>query len=120
MSTLAGRRQPPPWLVVLAMQFSADVSAMVRAEGARSMALLLGKDEDYDSLLTGRLMELLQQDGILVPSLVLASLAAVKRDVKIDGALRAVVKDLAAQHPAHQVRKLATEFLGSEDSPRRS
>jgi hypothetical protein len=105
------RLGPPPWTVVLALQFSRDPDAGVRAEAARCLALLLPQSKEQEVLIGDRLIELLREDGILVPILILRGFAEVKDSVPINRVTRVVIENLAKYHSARGVRIQASAVL---------
>lgn len=113
LTAIARGLHPPVWAVVLALQFSRDLDPSVRAEAARSLALLLPVNGQYQDLIVDRLLELLREDGILVPMLVLRGLTDVKPRTSLNRVTVAVIDDLAKRHAALSVRLQAGEFLAT-------
>jgi hypothetical protein len=100
---------PPEWALAIALQLSSDANANVRAETGRTLALALSHSEFARGLVETRLLKLLNEDGILVPLLVLRGLMS---DVEIPpGALRQQVETLAEGHRVFGVRTQARFVL---------
>ena len=110
-SLVQSRPIVPEWLVFAAMQLSADLNANVRAESGRSLALAIGRVEFASELMAGRLQELLDEDGILVPLLVLRGLAGDVKDMP--PTVLAQVEQLAETHMIHGVREQARYLLNA-------
>lgn len=111
LTTIAGVARPPSWLPILALQCSRDLDAGVRAESARCLALLLPKRLPQDQLITDRLMDLLGEDGILIPLLILRGLTEVHARLYLNRVSKLLVRNLAEQHLARGVRLQAAAVL---------
>lgn len=100
-----------PELLALALSLSHDDTAEVRASCARALAVLASSDAPLATVAQRRLSELIEEDGVLVPSQVLRSLADLPTPLTEPVALQ--VQDLSRQHPARSVRQDASRVLKS-------
>ena len=100
----------PEWAVAIALQLSSDTNANVRAETGRTLAVALQHTQFAQTLVQSRLLGLLEEDGILVPLLVLQGLTS---DVDLTpGAIYDRVAQMAHEHPVFGVRVQARYVLG--------
>ncbi len=112
LSLLARLGQDSDWIVVMALQLSNDSDALVRSEAGRSLALVARNSERHRGVVEQRLLELLSQDGLLAPLLVLRGLEAGEGPVELSPPVRRLVSHLAISHPARGVRLQARALLG--------
>lgn len=108
--------QPADWIRSTAIQYSWDSLPEVRAEAARSLALLMNAASDGHELLEDRLIALLNEDGLLVPTLALRGLIDLNEPLgerTIDQ-----VRTLSEAHPSRRVRRHAATLLGLDQSDR--
>jgi hypothetical protein len=107
--TLLAVTAPHGELLALALPLAGDDDVEVRANAARALALLARPDETLAAVARRRLMELLLEDGLLVPTQVLRALADLPAG--LPDAVRHQVEDLASQHPARSVRAEARRLI---------
>ncbi len=111
VSSLAGLKPAPPWTVVSALHLSHDQDAGVRAEAGRALALLLDAEPAGRRYLSERLLRLLDEDGVLVPLLILRGLA--ESELHLGPLLRTKVEGMAYGHVDRGVRLQAKALIGS-------
>lgn len=111
LSTIVATTLPTPeWAVSIALQLSSDANANVRAETGRTLAVVLKNTHFARALIESRLLGLLDEDGMLVPLLVLRGLTG---DAEISpGVVRDRVSQMAQEHPVFGVRVQARYVLG--------
>ena len=110
LASLAGLTSAPKGeLLVLALTLSQDGDVDVRAAAGRALAVLCNSEDPLAPLARHRLSELLDEDGLLAPLLVLRGLLEVLGD--IPGTLTRQVMTLAIQHPSASVRLEAVRLL---------
>ncbi|MFE2025486.1 hypothetical protein ACFW9V_10110 [Streptomyces hygroscopicus] len=97
-----------PWLLTQAMQLSHDAEPRVRAHAARALSLFSTSSSEFRESAEFRLVEMMAEEGILVPILVLRQMR--DSDDVPDSAKRAVGV-LAEQHQSVRVRKEARALL---------
>ena len=96
------------WAVSVLLQLSHDGDPVVRAEAGRALGRLHERFPDLSLVVGKRLRELIEEDGILVPVLVLRGLLL---SGSLPWELQSVVHDVSKSHPARSVRELARELL---------
>lgn len=97
------------WMSASILQLSNDTSANVRAETGRALALAITRAQFARPLMSERLLDLLREDGILVPLLVLRGMTE-DRSLPVDS-IEAEVHRLSQRHIAHGVRLQATILI---------
>ena len=105
-------------VLALALPLARDDDVEVRANAGRALAVLARPEEPLAAAALRRLTELLGEDGLLAPLLVLRALADVPDD--LPAAVRRQIEELAAQHPSRSVRTEAGRLLALQDSGERS
>lgn len=100
---------PPAWLRVSALHQSWDSLPEVRAEAARALALLSLTPSGAPKLFEDRLIALIGEDGLLVPTLALRGLADL--GVDLGSRVLASVSELAQTHPSRSVRRMAGSLV---------
>jgi hypothetical protein len=113
VAALAAAR-PRSELLALALPLARDDDVEVRAHAGRALAVLARPEESLAAVAQRRLGDLLAEDGLLAPLLVLRALADVPGGLA--EAVRRQVEDLAQQHPSRSVREEATR-LAQQDPP---
>lgn len=111
------KAHPPDWLRVTALHLSWDSLPEVRAEAARALALLSHAPSADPALFEGRLIALLNEDGLLVPIMALKGLLDLGESLGPRVVDR--VSALAASHASLNVRRLArslSELSAREES----
>ena len=109
VAIVASSEPPPEWCIVSALHLAADADAGVRAEAGRCLAILSATAPDSSRYFSQRLIELLDEDGSLVPLLLLRGLA--QNRAPLPELLRARVRAVAQGHPDRAVRSEATALL---------
>ena len=115
LAALAAVR-PRSELLALALSLSRDDDVEVRAHAGRALAVLAQPEEPLEPVAQRRLADLLAEDGLLAPLLVLRAL------IGVPGGLQPVevrnrVAGLAEQHPSRLIRKEATRLLAEQEPP---
>jgi hypothetical protein len=105
---------PRSQLLALALPLARDHDVEVRANAGRALAVLARPEEPLAAVALRRLTELLAEDGLLAPLLVLRALADVPGG--LPAAVRRQIEELAAQHPSRLVRAEAGRLLALQDS----
>jgi hypothetical protein len=100
---------PEPWVIAIALQMSRDPDANVRANAGQALALLAGEQGGSLDLILERLTELMEEDGIAGPLLVLRGLSEIRTSLPSD--VVRVISNLADEHPVHGVRLQALAIL---------
>ncbi len=114
MTLIADLRHPPDWTVILAYELSRDDEALVRAEAGRCLGLLARTTTRLSRLVNDRMIELLSDDGLLVPLLVLRGLMSAT-DLPLEAAVTRRIQQLSAAHLAYGVRVQARAVLDRTD-----
>lgn len=111
LSTVVSTLRPTPeWAVAISLQLSSDPDSNVRGETGRTLGMVLQSTEFARGPVQKRLVALLEEDGMLVPLLVLHGLTA---DIDIEqGPIRDLVESMARSHPVFGVRVQARYVLG--------
>lgn len=102
------------WARTLLIQCSRDSALSVRAESSRSLASIVRARGALSELANARLVDLLRDDGLLIPLYALHGLQRVlssKGDAIEEGIVSAV-RLLAGESPYRTVRSAAKEVLG--------
>lgn len=110
-------RPPRGQLLALALPLARDDDVEVRANAGRALAVLAQPDEPLAAVARRRLAELLAEDGLLAPLLVLRALADVPGG--LPDVVRRQVEQLADQHPSRSVRAEAERLLVPQGPPGR-
>lgn len=98
------------WIEILALQLSFDDDVNVRAYAGRTLA----SPRILDVRASFRVVELLREEGLLIPLFVLREL---KRDVSTLGEeIRRQIIELSRNHPSSMVRTEAASFYPSADA----
>jgi hypothetical protein len=105
---------PRSHLLALALPLSRDDDVDVRANAGRALAALVQPTEPLGAVALRRLTELLAEDGLLAPLLVLRALRDVRGGLQAE--VRRQVEELAEQHPSRSVRAEAKNLLALQDS----
>ncbi|MDQ6948567.1 MAG: hypothetical protein M3256_20480, partial [Actinomycetota bacterium] len=100
------------WIVVMGLLLTHDSDPLVRAESGRCLAGPLRRNNQYRALLDQRLLDMLSEDGLLVPLLVLRGLRSSGAQSRLTESLRVRISQLAATHPARGIRLQARAVLG--------
>jgi hypothetical protein len=99
------------WIFVMGLLLTRDSDPLVRAESGRCLAGLLHRDDRHRALVDQRLVEMLSEDGLLVPLLVLRGLRSIEGQSQLAETLKVRISQLAASHPARGVRLQAQAVL---------
>ncbi|WP_327300659.1 hypothetical protein [Streptomyces goshikiensis] len=102
-------RMTSSWLISQAMQFSHDLEPSVRAHAARALALFSSSSSEFGSVAGGRLEAMMQEEGILVPLLVIRQMR--RNGAHVLDSARWAVASLVVNHPSATVRREAQELL---------
>jgi hypothetical protein len=105
---------PRSHLLALVLPLSRDHDVDVRANAGRALAALAQPEEPLGAVAVRRLAELLAEDGLLAPLLVLRALADAPGG--LPALVRRQVEELAAQHPSRSVRTEASRLLAPQHS----
>ncbi|GAA4657477.1 hypothetical protein GCM10023347_05310 [Streptomyces chumphonensis] len=97
-----------PWLLAQAMQFSHDAEPGVRGHAARALATFSAISPEYGKTAEVRLVEMMREEGILVPLLVLRQVQQISN---IPESTKQALGDLAANHLSVLVRREAAALL---------
>jgi hypothetical protein len=97
------------WIVALALQLSHDPDSQVRAEAGRTVALLLKYNLPQASILVEQLLDLLQEDGVVVPLLVLRGLH--ESQVVLPQEIIDRISYIASNHPVYGIRLQAMSLV---------
>ncbi|TCI98828.1 hypothetical protein [Aeromicrobium sp. IC_218] len=110
------RRGPAAdWLAFAAIQLSRDTNANVRAHAGRALAELVTKTQFAQPLVKEQLIALVSEEGMLVPLLILQSLAMSEHAQSLPSSLRDAISHAAQNHVAHGVRSQARRVLSMMD-----
>jgi hypothetical protein len=96
------------WLQGVATQLSHDRTVEVKAHAGRALAMLASAHQELAVVASDRLVELLREDGMLVPLLVMREL---DRDRTLPESIRQEIARLETDHPSRLVRKEAAQIL---------
>lgn len=100
VAALATRRTNP-WILALAMQLSHDAEVAVKAQAGRALALLVSSDPTQEASISERLIELLREDGVLVPLVVLREFGP---NTSLPDRVLEEIRRLSVAHPSRFVR----------------
>jgi hypothetical protein len=103
------RKISSPWLLAFATQLSHDEDVEARANAGRCLAQLARSSSTVADFSSSRLVDLLKEDGLLVPVLVLRGLEEWGSGLPAD--VRAQIEQLREVHPSRAVRRQAARFL---------
>jgi len=106
---------PRSELLVLALPLSRDPDIEVRAQAGRGLVVLMHTDETLAMVVQRRLRELLEEDGLLAPLIILRAMA--KLTGGLPEVMRAQIRSLAQQHPSRSVRAEAERLGDGLDAP---
>lgn len=104
------RSMSSPWLLALAFELSHDEDSEARAYAGRCLAQLAGSSPTLADSSRGRLLELLNEDGLLIPLFVLRGLQALGSSMPTE--IRTHIQGMSENHPSRMVRLQATKLLG--------
>ena len=114
---VTGRKTADQWSIVLALQLASDEDANVRAHAGRVLSIVYGvAPGEFRSIISSKLDELLDKDGVISPLLVLRGL--MEEDVALSADLRASVKRIADDHLSFGVRAQAKAVLNAASAER--
>ncbi|MYS87774.1 hypothetical protein [Embleya scabrispora] len=99
------------WLLAFALQLSHDPRAAVKAYAGRALALL-AVDHEFEPVASERLVELLREDGMLVPLLILRAL---DRN-RVPPTVAQEITRLVDAHPSRLVRVTAATLSTPQDT----
>lgn len=108
VAAVAAARADPD-LLVLALSFARDVDVDARAHAGRALASLSTLPGPLAAVANRRLIDLLREDGLLAPTLLLDALAGVSARLPL--AVREQVAALGTDHPSRAVRAAAAAVL---------
>jgi hypothetical protein len=103
----------PDWADALVLQLSHDGDPVVRGESGRCLATLLRRGKRHRELVEQRVLQLLNEDGLVVPVLVLRGFQEFDGAVRLSGEVLAYVRKLSTNHPARGVRLQAAAVLAA-------
>jgi len=95
------------WLIGFAAQLSHDVEMDVKAPAGRALARLASVESNLSATANDRLVALLDEDGLLVPLVVMKALVA----SDFTNEARQKIADLSRDHPSRAVRRQAQGLL---------
>lgn len=101
--------RPQPDLLVLALSLAHDDDVAARAHAGRALASLSSLPSPLAAVATRRLIDLLSQDGLLAPTLLLSALTELGG--RLPPTVREQVAALRTEHPSRQVRHAAAAAL---------
>lgn len=101
--------RPRPALLALALSLARDDDIEVRAHAGRALAEMATLPDALAAPARRRLEDLLAEDGLLAPLLLLRAIGGASPNVT--EAIRSRVEDLAQQHPSRAVRAEAVRVL---------
>lgn len=112
IAAIAGGRSQSG-LIGLALPLSRDDDATVRANAGRALAAFAGSSDQLSSVALRRLADLLAEDGLVTPLLVLRGLGdnldALER---LPGEVYAQIGSMSNNHPSRLIRAEASRVLG--------
>ena len=100
---------PRPELLVLALSLAHDDDVAARSHAGRALASLSSLSSPLAAVAERRLSDLLREDGLLAPTLLLGALADVSGG--LPPAVRKQVAALGTDHPSREVRAAAVTLL---------
>ncbi|UGQ58324.1 hypothetical protein LSF60_01810 [Rhodococcus pyridinivorans] len=95
------------WLIGFAAQLSHDTEMDVKAPAGRALARLASVGSSLSGVANDRLLSLLDEDGLLVPLVVMKALVA----SDLTSEARQKIADLSDGHPSRAVRREAQKLL---------
>ncbi|MCE0485442.1 hypothetical protein [Ornithinimicrobium sediminis] len=107
---LLAARQSDPYLTAFALPLSRDEIVEVRAHAGRALTVLASRETPLTSVAMERVVELLGEDGVMAPLLVLRALAY--EPSTIPARLYGLIDELARKHPSQSVRTEAQRLIG--------
>jgi hypothetical protein len=100
------------WVTALAIHLSHDSDPVVRGEAARGFGWLVQRqDQPLGALIESRILELLEEDGLVVPLLTLSGLQESGHAESISPVIKNRIEEIAAEHSARGVRLRADALL---------
>jgi hypothetical protein len=109
------RRTSAWWLLALALQLSHDADVETRAHAGTALARLGISSNSAAKLAADRVVELLREDGLLIPLLVLQGLSEI---AALPDTIRAEVQEISVNHPSRQIREEAARILNGHSGGR--
>ncbi|AMM08950.1 hypothetical protein ACFY8E_18310 [Streptomyces albidoflavus] len=100
-----------PWVLAQAMQLSHDREALVRAHAARALSMFASSSSDFRESAVRRLTEMMNEEGTLVPILVMRQLRE-KSNGGAPALAASTIGALAEHHASLMVRREAQVLLG--------
>ncbi|WP_328845190.1 hypothetical protein [Streptomyces sp. NBC_00258] len=101
---------PDTWLLAVATQLSHDRDSSVKAHAGRALALLASKDDNLSRVANPRIVQLLNEDGVLIP---FRLLHAMRKQENLQPDVRQEVERLSRDHPSRIVRHAAQTVIDS-------
>jgi hypothetical protein len=98
------------WIQTFAVQLSLDPNPTVRAQVLRALVVLADSPSGTQSLATTRIIDLLGDDGIVVP---LETLREVMKMTRIPDAVYPVARSMQATHVSKRVRTMAAKVAAT-------
>ncbi|WP_405615719.1 hypothetical protein OG292_21145 [Streptomyces sp. NBC_01511] len=98
-----------PWLLAQSMQFSHDPEPAVRGHAARALSFFAATSSEFRESAEGRLVEMIADEGILVPLLVIRQMS---QNRSIPDSVKEAISSLMVDHPSVTVRREAGALLG--------
>jgi HEAT repeat protein len=96
------------WLLALATQLSHDSEIVTRANAASGLALLSVARPELENLVSDRLIELLNEDGLLVPLFIMRALEPEQR---LPERVVFEIERLSREHPSYRIRRAANNLI---------
>lgn len=96
-----------PWLLALAFQLSHDSEITIAAYAAQALASFSRNQGELADLVSDRLIELLNEDGLLIPLFVMRALA---EGATPPAAVVNEISRLSRDHPSFRIRRHAVEL----------
>ncbi|MFE9183907.1 hypothetical protein ACFYMB_11290 [Micromonospora haikouensis] len=108
-AAILAHKRPLPALLALVLPLACDGNPEVRAVAGRALVLLQSPDDHLGVVAHRRIMDLLAEDGILVPMVVLRELGDLS--VALPSSLRRRVEEVSKSHSSQLVRARAKEVV---------
>jgi hypothetical protein len=108
------RTASSPWIFGFATQLSYDDDVETRASAGRSLTQLAASSSEIATLAGRRLVDLLKEDGLLVPAQVLRGLKEFSSRLTDD--IRVHIEWMRDNHPSRTIRRGAMDVLDSGDN----
>ena len=100
------------WVAALAIHLSHDPDPVVRGEAARGFGWLAQRQgRSLGAVIESRILELLEEDGLVVPLLTLSGLQESGHAESISPVIKNRISEIASEHPARGVRLRADALL---------